>query len=45
MLEAEGVSWDTEGSPLPEGVTPALAAALSDLCLVLMNLDEFLYVD
>ncbi|WP_201750298.1 DUF1549 and DUF1553 domain-containing protein [Tautonia marina] len=45
LLEVEGVSWDTEGSPLPEGVTPALAAALSDLCLVLMNLDEFLYVD
>jgi hypothetical protein len=45
LLEAEGVSWDTEALPLPEGVSPALAGAVSDLCLVLLNLDEFLYVD
>ena len=30
---------------LPEGVTPAEAAALTDLCLALFNLNEFVYVD
>ena len=32
-------------SPMPEGPTPAQAAALVDLCHVLLNLNEFVFVD
>ena len=31
--------------PIPPGVEPSFALALADYCLVLLNLDEFLYVD
>ena len=31
--------------PMPEGATPASAAALVDLCHALLNLNEFVYVD
>ena len=30
---------------LPDGITPAEAAALTDLCLALFNLNEFVYLD
>jgi hypothetical protein len=29
---------------MPDGVDPALAAALADFCLAMMNRNEFLYV-
>ncbi|WP_315851953.1 DUF1549 and DUF1553 domain-containing protein [Tautonia rosea] len=45
LLEAEAEAKAPVPSLRSEGVDPALCAALSDLCLVLMNLDEFLYVD
>jgi hypothetical protein len=32
-------------SPLPDGVDPQQAAALTDFCLALFNLNEFVYVD
>ena len=32
-------------TPLPAGFEPAQAAAVVDLCHVLLNLNEFLYVD
>ena len=32
-------------SPLPDGVDPQAAAALTDFCLALFNLNEFVYVD
>jgi hypothetical protein len=31
--------------PLPEGTDPFAAAALTDFCLALFNLNEFVYVD
>ena len=31
--------------PMPEGPTPAQAAALVDFCHVLLNLNEFVFVD
>ena len=32
-------------NPMPEGPTPAQAAALVDFCQVLLNLNEFVFVD
>ena len=34
-----------QSEPIRPGVAPTFALALADYCLVLLNLDEFLYVD
>ncbi|MFP6672190.1 MAG: hypothetical protein VB857_12305, partial [Pirellulaceae bacterium] len=31
--------------PSPQGIDPYFSAAYSDLCLVVFNLNEFIYVD
>ena len=43
QLVAERLATVREG--LPPDVEPSVALALADYCLVLLNLDEFLYVD
>ena len=45
LLRAEGTSRGPGAGRPADGVDPALSGAVSDLCLVLFNLDEFLYVD
>jgi hypothetical protein len=46
-LRREGRDRDELALPtvLPDGADPYEAAALTDLCLALFNLNEFVYVD